>query len=169
MFAVAAPLFTDDEIKRFITMRKNVAHEAWQNMGESRAGRQNRTILASADTQPSLRFEIEWDQTDTACSFTLSVHTDDGRPKQAIVRYDIQDNPHTNPKDMPPKYIPPGQPHRHIHTERGMREFGNWSKWAEPIQLKRESCDLLRAKFLQDLNIHFTDSQTHGAFFEGME
>jgi hypothetical protein len=151
-----APLFTTEEIGRLAAVRKHVDHEGRHRRLPNREGKLQIYTLSS-DDMPNVAFFVELDRQIPGCHFTLSVKMDDARPEQAIVRYDIQPMAHINPDGS---VMQPNLPHRHTYTPQMVSQFGAWDRIAERIFLQSNVCDRLWAKFLTDLNIHFSDTDT---------
>lgn len=157
-----APLFTEDEIRQLIAVKKHVEFEGRQKRLPNREGKP-KVYQLSSEELPKVGFFVEQERQIPGCHFTLSVKMDDARPVQAIVRYDIQPMAHINPDGS---VMQPNVPHRHVYSPEMVSRFGAWDKIAEPVSLKKNMGDSLWPQFLIDLNIHFSDTDTQLFSFE---
>jgi hypothetical protein len=153
---VSAPIFSGEEISRLMQVRKHVEHEAKSKGLRNREGK-FRKYKAASDDLPNVEFYVEFERTIAGCHCTLSVKMNDARPEQAIVRYDIQMPAHENPDSS---IMQPKTPHRHIYTPEMVVKFGSWDRIAEAVVLSKDACENLWSKFLVDLQIHFSDTDT---------
>jgi hypothetical protein len=162
---MAAPLFRDEEIAALIRVRKYVEVDAAHSRKVDREGIPS-GFVAHSDEYPEAEFVFHLARNHDGCNLILSVRMGDGRPSQAICRYDIQDGAHLNRDGS---QIMPREPHSHIYKEESVRETGQWDSDAAAIPGIIKTCAKLYSQFLVDMHIHFSDSQSQRLSFGEVE
>lgn len=166
---MSAPGYTQAEIDYLIQVRKTVDWGAWNERQSNREGSPDSAVVEVASDDPAWQFRMEIMRNPGLDETHLVMKAcGRGRERQAIVRYDIQDNAHGNPPWFPSAVVDVGQPHRHIYNERAIRAGLLWDACAEPVDISRPSPEFLFGAFWAFLNVHFTDQQTHTALFDWM-
>ena len=181
----AAPLYLQSEVDELLAMAKRIPDS---DVSQPRTAKQKRrvrrraypgetfTILqcVPADGRPGIAFEVEVCRNLRNDSVVVQLFAQiSPRPMRPICHYDIHDTPHENPPWFPPAMIDGGQFHRHVYSERAIRETDEdaWEACATPLDLGLGGSPnaleaRLRKRFLDDLNIVFDDGGTRGLFMK---
>jgi len=174
---MAAPIYTQQQIDRMLKIPKSVPYDAWENRFEGRQSTdelRDRFKARPIDETDLTEFTIEICRCSVRheASFTLF-----GRlleyPEHPICRYEIQLCRHRNLKWFPPRIVDPRMLHKHVYSERAIREGWPWDKCAEPIGQNRKNLSLEQAigrltpVFLENLKIEIHDSEVQDLFHQG--
>jgi len=150
-----------------LEMGKFVDWNAWEEKQPGRALIEGSVAIKATSESPEFEFMIEvYGERDLGACHVLLKGRITPRPFEGLARYDIQDTVHENPDWSGGALIEPQIPHRHFYNERALRSEDNWGAIAEPLTLKKNSPNVLLGTFLKDLNISFSDSQTHNSMFD---
>jgi len=165
--SLAAAIYTDEEVRAMVALRKEIPHSEWQNSRRNRQDADNSVVFHAVSEGHEIIFTIETVTNPIleSCSFTLSVEVPP-RPRRAIARYSIDDGDHENPLWFQPPEVLGGTPHRHIMSKRAIDEEGKWDACAEVLTgLRHDNANDLLGRFLADMNIHFVEKETHQSLF----
>jgi hypothetical protein len=174
---MAAPIYSQEQVSAMIATPKSVKHDAWQERSAGRAGTaelRDRIPAHPIDESDLTEFVIETCRCIARgeASFTLFGKLA-GYPEQALCRYEVQICRHANPKWFLPSMIGPRVLHKHVYSERAIREDWTWDKCAEPLKqhsrprrkLTLQQCiDRLAPIFLQETNVKIHDADSMGLF-----
>jgi len=151
---VPAPLYNDDEIAKLIGLRKTVTIHAWNHGDPSRDGL-GRVVRLNCPEDPKALFQVELHPNPEAetVAILLKVETP-GRESQAIVRYDIQDEEHENPRWFMPRIVTARAPHAHVYNARAVKKGLRWDQCASPLlKLTKNSPERVLTRFMEDMDI----------------
>lgn len=174
---MAAPVFLQREVAELLRVRKDLDYEAWHTRRSGRSGSQRCAVMTGViapgeigNSEIEVSFELEVHRHHATGSHNILLKAKvPPRPMEGLVRYDLHDGAHENPKwCRPPEIIQPQTPHRHVYSERGERERDTWDCCAEILDIENPSGEKLLSAFLDDLNIHFTDNNSPNDLFEWM-
>jgi hypothetical protein len=150
-----------------------VPHENWQSEGGKRHGSTLKKIKATCDELREVEFQIQLANESRGTSWVASCTLVVKSPPwswQAICRYDIQNNDHTNGRICGMQgVIPHRSPHRHIYCPECHEKLNKWDACAEFIDQTCISEPLLRSAFIRDLKIHTTSSAAHRDMFDEVD
>ncbi len=171
---MAAPLYSQIEADALIAMPKRIEHAAWEKRKTGRPTDYEESTIVVAipevyDEKIVFAIEIRKNDLFDALSITLKGRIGK-RPPEGLCRYDIHDNAHDNPPWFLPSFVNAGEFHRHVYQERSVQEFDRWDKCAQPLDLSPDgSPQQLHARlwwrFVGDLKIKFSDTETFGGLF----
>lgn len=176
---MAAPIYTDAEVKRLVAMPKRVSITAVDTdariVRPTKGETKRTTPVRPEDVAETVEFQMEECWKDDTDEYSVMLHVKlPPKPWQTICRFDIQDVGHRNPPWHLPLYIPSGVPHYHTYTERAIEEEDEWSKAATPIDFGNardltsgQEQTRLRGAFLKHLNMRFLDSESASDLFPG--
>jgi len=172
---MAAALFDEKEIGRFLVMPKRICFDDWQAERIPRAGSQTKSLkcLPRQETEKiAFQMDISVDDRSDSISMTLLVRYPPKARFHAICRYDIQTVGHRNPAWFQPRRIRPREPHRHTYNPRAVRDgfATDWDKCAEYVDLSaggspRQQMERLKRRLLDDLNISIEDPDAEDLMF----
>lgn len=172
---MAAPIYSQADADHMMAMPKVIEFDAWANRLSGSRMESNPSIMIEAspeDGNPRFRFRVEMSRNDRNDSFSIMLKGKiDNRPWEGLCRYDIQDIVHeNNPNCCPGAEIDAGVFHRHVYSEESCRHLEKWDGCAEVVHLDpsgsfEQQLVRLRGRFLDDMALRFSDSNTANALF----
>lgn len=164
---MAAPVYRQHEILAMIAMPKTL--DWGVEHAKDRSGDERSKVIPLILDDPQYTMKLEIRRNPDLGEYTVLLRgMMAGRDFEGVIRYDIQDNEHTNPPWYSPELILPGQPHQHVYNETAIRKRLEWDACADPIDLTSPSSNYLIGKFLVDVKIRTIDTATHTSLFDWM-
>ncbi|MDP9172891.1 MAG: hypothetical protein M3O30_03385 [Planctomycetota bacterium] len=176
--AVAAPIYSQQQVTAMLKTPKVVEHDAWENRFDGRKSTEEARVripVSPEDDADLTVFAIE----SCKCivrgevSFTLF-----GKmleyPEHALCRYEMQLCRHNNPKWFPPSFISSRALHKHVYNERAIRDDMPWDKCAELLNLKKrprrklslqQAIDLITPIFINEIRLEIHDPNVRQLLF----
>lgn len=170
---MAAPLYNQWQVDRMLQMPKYVPFDAWETRWSGRdsgTGHRPRISAFPIDENDATEFVIESCHSDSRreVSFTLLGKLI-GCPRVPLCRYESQIGRHKNPEWYPPEWVEDRVLHRHVHSERAIREGLAWCACADvigpPVERIQQAIDHLTPIFLKELTIEIHDRDVRTGLF----
>jgi hypothetical protein len=171
---MAAPIYSQIEADAVLALPKRIEHAAWEKRKTGRPTDYETSVTVAAIPEingDGIEFciEIRTNELTEDISVILTMRIGK-RPLEGLCRYDIHDSDHDNPRWFTPATIAAGEFHSHLYSERSVQEFDRWDKCASPLDLSPHGSPAqlrqrLWGRFLDDMRIKFSDSETFDGLF----
>jgi len=158
-----------------IAMAKRVEVDAWAKRGSGRTSDAGTPVIIDALPESGdsrYQFKIEMWRNDRNDTFAILLKGKiEGRPWEGLSRYEIQNLDHENDdRCCTPGLIEAGYFHRHIYSEKSYEHLDRWDGCAEILDVPvsgsfEQQLIRLRGRFVLDMNIKFSDSDTVNGLF----
>jgi len=172
---MAAPVYLQSQVDTMLNAPKYVRFNAWENRLPGRTHSEeirHRIKAFPFDPKDATLFIIESCHCLSRRQVSFSLFGKmKGYPEHALCRYEIQTIRHRNPDWFPPQYVGNRVLHKHVYSERAIREGYTWDKCAEvllcrpQIFILERAIDHLTPLFLSELKIEIHDPDVLTSLF----